>query len=82
MNEEDEKALEMFMSNAAPVKRTLADIIAEKITEKQTEIHTQMSGGYILCNTSQTHPGGHYHGKNNGKTDGDTHTDVRWVYIV
>ena len=54
----------------------------EKITEKQTEIHTQMSGGYILCNTSQTHPGGHYHGKNNGKTDGDTHTDVRWVYIV
>ncbi|XP_022286991.2 bystin-like [Crassostrea virginica] len=43
VNEEDEKALQMFMSKEPPVKRTLADIIMEKITEKQTEIRTQMS---------------------------------------
>lgn len=44
VNEEDEKALQMFMSKDPPVRRTLADIIMEKITEKQTEICTQMSG--------------------------------------
>lgn len=43
VNEEDEKALQMFMSKDPPVRRTLADIIMEKITEKQTEIRTQMS---------------------------------------
>jgi hypothetical protein len=43
INEEDEKALQMFMNpNPAP-KQILADIIAEKITEKQTEIQTQFS---------------------------------------
>nr|CAG4636973.1 EOG090X058P [Ceriodaphnia reticulata]SVE72906.1 EOG090X058P [Ceriodaphnia reticulata] len=43
VDEEDEKALEMFMNpNPAP-RRTLADIILEKITEKQTEIQTQFS---------------------------------------
>ena len=36
--------MQMFMSKEPPVKRTLADIIMEKITEKQTEIRTQMSG--------------------------------------
>nr|CAG4640824.1 EOG090X058P [Eulimnadia texana] len=48
VNEEDERALEMFMNpNPAP-KRTLADIIAEKLTEKQTEIQSQFSeaGGF------------------------------------
>lgn len=44
VDEEDEKALEKFMSDKAPVRRTLADIIMEKITEKKTEIHTEMSG--------------------------------------
>lgn len=43
VNEEDEKALQMFMSKDPPMRRTLADIIMEKITEKQTEIRTQMS---------------------------------------
>ncbi|XP_064652486.1 bystin-like [Lineus longissimus] len=43
INDEDEKALEMFMSKSAPQRRTLADIIQEKLTEKQTEIHTLMS---------------------------------------
>nr|CAG4649294.1 EOG090X058P [Scapholeberis mucronata]SVE93588.1 EOG090X058P [Scapholeberis mucronata] len=43
IDEDDEKALEIFMNpNPAP-RRTLADIILEKITEKQTEIRTQFS---------------------------------------
>lgn len=43
ITEEDEKALEKFMSaNPAP-RLTLADIIMEKITEKQTEIHSKLS---------------------------------------
>ncbi|XP_068774361.1 bystin [Struthio camelus] len=40
---EDEKAIEMFMSRNPPLRRTLADIIMEKITEKQTEVETAMS---------------------------------------
>ncbi|KAL0154322.1 hypothetical protein M9458_050435 [Cirrhinus mrigala] len=40
---EDEKAIEMFMSKNPPLRRTLADIIMEKITEKQTEVGTVMS---------------------------------------
>ncbi|XP_070533790.1 bystin-like [Ptychodera flava] len=43
VDEEDEKALEMFMNKAAPMRRTLADIIMEKLTEKQTEVASQMS---------------------------------------
>ena len=40
---EDEKALAMFMNpNPAP-RRTLADIIMEKITEKQTEVQSQFT---------------------------------------
>ncbi|XP_053172620.1 bystin [Scomber japonicus] len=40
---DDEKAMEMFMNKNPPVRRTLADIIMEKITEKQTEVGTVMS---------------------------------------
>ncbi|XP_072212408.1 bystin [Excalfactoria chinensis] len=40
---EDEKALELFMSRAPPIRRTLADVIMEKITEKQTEVQTALS---------------------------------------
>lgn len=40
---DDEKAIEMFMNKNPPVRRTLADIIMEKITEKQTEVGTVMS---------------------------------------
>nr|XP_006628544.1 PREDICTED: bystin [Lepisosteus oculatus] len=40
---EDEKAIQMFMSKNPPLRRTLADIIMEKITEKQTEVETVMS---------------------------------------
>ncbi|KAM6108434.1 bystin [Pterocles gutturalis] len=40
---EDEKAIEMFMNKNPPLRRTLADIILEKITEKQTEVETALS---------------------------------------
>ncbi|NXH83191.1 BYST protein, partial [Edolisoma coerulescens] len=40
---EDEKAIEMFMNKTPPLRRTLADIIMEKITEKQTEVDTALS---------------------------------------
>ncbi|XP_056462248.1 bystin [Gadus chalcogrammus] len=39
----DEKAMEMFMNKNPPMRRTLADIIMDKITEKQTEVGTVMS---------------------------------------
>eukprot|EP00062_Callorhinchus_milii_P014211 gi/632963310/ref/XP_007897808.1/ PREDICTED: bystin [Callorhinchus milii] len=43
VNPEDEKAIDTFMNKDAPLRRTLADIIMEKITEKQTEVQTVMS---------------------------------------
>ncbi|KAM8976085.1 bystin [Pelodytes ibericus] len=43
VNPEDEDAIEMFMNKNPPLRRTLADIIMEKITEKQTEVDTMMS---------------------------------------
>lgn len=43
INEDDERALELFMSDNPKPRRTLADIIMEKITEKQTELETQFS---------------------------------------
>ncbi|XP_075709702.1 bystin [Rhinoderma darwinii] len=43
LNLEDEKAIEMFMNTNPPLRRTLADIIMEKITEKQTEVESAIS---------------------------------------
>jgi len=43
IDKNDEKILENFMSNEPRERRTLADIIMEKITEKKTEIQSQMS---------------------------------------
>ncbi|XP_034840989.1 bystin [Maniola hyperantus] len=43
INEEDEEALKMFMSSKPEKTRTLADIIKDKITDKQTELQTQFS---------------------------------------
>ncbi|XP_071993434.1 bystin [Engystomops pustulosus] len=43
VNPEDEKAIELFMNKNPPLRRTLADIIMEKITEKQTEVESAMS---------------------------------------
>ena len=43
IDEEEEKALAAFMSKTPAVKRTLADIIMDKLTEKKTEIDSQCS---------------------------------------
>lgn len=43
INEQDQKAFELFMSNKSQTRRTIADLIMEKLTEKKTEIQTQMS---------------------------------------
>ncbi|CAH0557474.1 unnamed protein product [Brassicogethes aeneus] len=48
INEDDEKAMEMFMSSNPAPRRTLADIIMEKITEKQTELDTHFSDAGTL----------------------------------
>ena len=44
VDEEDEQAFEVFMSKDTPARRTLADVIMEKIRDKKTEIESQMSG--------------------------------------
>lgn len=43
INEDDEKAVEIFMNKNALPGKTLADIIMEKITEKHTDLGTQIS---------------------------------------
>jgi len=43
INRQDEEAIERFMSKNPLPRRTLADIIMEKITEKQTELETHFS---------------------------------------
>jgi len=47
MNKKDEEAFEAFMNTAEP-RRTLADIIQEKLTEKRTEIDTQYTDAESL----------------------------------
>lgn len=48
INEEDEKALKLFQNASGTKSRKLADIISEKIAEKQTELHTQLSDAGTL----------------------------------
>lgn len=43
IDEDDERALQMFMSKDPVPTRTLADIIMDKLMEKKTEIETQFS---------------------------------------
>lgn len=43
VNEEDEKAMMLFMNAEEPQRKTLADLILEKIRDKQTEISTKYS---------------------------------------
>ena len=43
VHEEDEKAVALFMSTDEKPRRTLADLIQEKIRDKETEIATQMT---------------------------------------
>uniref|UniRef100_A0A8V5HCV5 Bystin n=1 Tax=Melopsittacus undulatus TaxID=13146 RepID=A0A8V5HCV5_MELUD len=42
---EDEAAVERFMNKNPPLRRTLADVILDKITEKQTEVDAALSEG-------------------------------------
>ena len=44
IDEEDEKAMEVFMNRDPPARQTLADIVMERIKEKKTELSTVMSG--------------------------------------
>lgn len=48
INEEDEKALMLFQNESGIKSRKLADVIAEKIAEKQTELHTHLSDAGTL----------------------------------
>lgn len=48
INEEDERALQLFQNESGTKTRTLADLIMEKLAEKQTEIHTQLSDAGTL----------------------------------
>jgi len=43
VDERDDLAVRMFMNNACEPRRTIADLIMEKIGEKKTEIDTQFS---------------------------------------
>jgi len=43
VNEEDQKAFDTFMSKKEGTRRTIADIIMEKLSEKKTDLSTQMS---------------------------------------
>jgi hypothetical protein len=49
VDEDDERALEIFMNRNPAPRRTLADIILEKITEIQTELQTQFSDAGSEC---------------------------------
>ena len=55
VNEEDEKAMRLFMATEEPQRRTLADIIMEKIRDKQTELSTKLSDNPSMI-TSQLDP--------------------------
>ena len=48
INKKDEQAFESFMNKEAGPRRTLAEIIQEKITEKRTEIDTNYSDAESL----------------------------------
>jgi len=48
INEEDERALQLFQNESGTKTRTLADLIMEKLAEKQTEIHTHLSDAGTL----------------------------------
>lgn len=51
ISEEDERAFENFMVKDAEKRRTLADALKEKLTEKKTEIYTVYSGLFVLIIT-------------------------------
>ena len=49
VKEEDEKALHVFMNKNPAPRRTLADMIMEKIKDKETEIASQMSEAVTMA---------------------------------
>lgn len=50
VNEEDEKAMRLFMtSEEPPSQKTLADLIMEKIRDKETEISTKCSYHHVVA---------------------------------
>lgn len=48
ITEDDERALKMFQNESGTKTRKLADLIMDKISEKQTELHTQLSDAGTL----------------------------------
>ena len=48
VDENDEQAMANFMSEKPQDRRTLADIIMERINEKKTELQSQMSGIFLF----------------------------------
>lgn len=48
ITEEDDRALKMFQNDGGTKTKKLADIIMDRIAEKQTEIHTQLSDAGTL----------------------------------
>lgn len=48
INEDDERALKLFQNEAGTKTRKLADLIMDKIAEKQTDLHTQLSDAGTL----------------------------------
>lgn len=48
INEEDERAMALFQNEKGTKTRNLADVIMEKVAEKQAEIHTQLSDAGTL----------------------------------
>lgn len=48
INEDDDRALKLFQNESGTKTRKLADIIMDKIAEKHTEIHTQLSDAGTL----------------------------------
>eukprot|EP00088_Acartia_fossae_P049902 TRINITY_DN5539_c0_g1_i1.p1 TRINITY_DN5539_c0_g1~~TRINITY_DN5539_c0_g1_i1.p1 ORF type:complete len:428 (-),score=76.73 TRINITY_DN5539_c0_g1_i1:414-1697(-) len=49
VNEDDDLAVKMFMSKSCEPRRTIADLIMEKINDKKTEIDTQFSDNTQVC---------------------------------
>jgi len=49
VDEEDDLAVRMFMNRECVPRRTIADMIMEKIGEKKTEIDTQFSDNTEMC---------------------------------
>ena len=49
VDEEEEKAMSVFMSQDPPTRRTLADVVMEKINDKRTELSTVLSGKLGKC---------------------------------